>query len=171
MSTQMKLSQKVNHFTVFESRPSTSCCWQKIPPNNLEKLAGWTCDVASGMFSLGGWWRMDWQEKVTVQSCGRALVKPKNQPEGVVLAPWWLKWSALYTADVYAAKTSNNTGYSQPRHLPVPEAAIQAREFTPATISLEWAGQSLGWKVIIQWCGYILVLIWFCLMCDLEWFL
>jgi len=23
---------------------------------------------------------MDWQEKVIVQNCGRALVKPKNQP-------------------------------------------------------------------------------------------
>jgi len=23
---------------------------------------------------------MDWREKVTVQNCGRALVKPKNQP-------------------------------------------------------------------------------------------
>jgi len=30
---------------------------------------------------------MDWREKVTVQNCGRALVKSKNQPEGVVLAP------------------------------------------------------------------------------------
>jgi len=29
---------------------------------------------------------MDWWEKVTVQNCGRALVKPKNQPGGVVLA-------------------------------------------------------------------------------------
>ena len=26
---------------------------------------------------------MDWQEKVTVQDCGRALVKPKNQPGGL----------------------------------------------------------------------------------------
>jgi len=34
---------------------------------------------------------MDWQEKVTVQNCGRALVKPKNQPGGVVLAPQCLK--------------------------------------------------------------------------------
>jgi len=47
----------------------------------------WTCEVVSGMLSLGGWWGMDWQEKVTVQNCGRALVKPKNQPEGTVLAP------------------------------------------------------------------------------------
>jgi len=27
---------------------------------------------------------MDWWEKVIVQNCGRALVKPKNQPGGVV---------------------------------------------------------------------------------------
>jgi len=39
------------------------------------------------MFSLGGWQEMDWWEKVTVRNCGRALVKPKNQPGGVVLAP------------------------------------------------------------------------------------
>jgi len=43
--------------------------------------------VVSGMFTLGGWWEMDWWEKVTVQNCGRALVKPKNQPGGVALAP------------------------------------------------------------------------------------
>jgi len=30
---------------------------------------------------------MEWQEKVIVQNCGRELVKPKNQPGGVVLAP------------------------------------------------------------------------------------
>ena len=29
---------------------------------------------------------MDWREKVTVQNCARALVKPKNQPGRVVLA-------------------------------------------------------------------------------------
>ena len=35
-----------------------------------------------------GWGQvLDWREKVTVQNCGRALVKPKNQPGGVVLAP------------------------------------------------------------------------------------
>jgi len=43
--------------------------------------------------------------------------------------------------DVWAAKRSSNTGYSQPRHLPVPEAAIRAfhitREFIPVTISLK----------------------------------
>ena len=30
---------------------------------------------------------MDWREKVIVQNCGRALVNPKNQLGGVVLAP------------------------------------------------------------------------------------
>jgi len=39
------------------------------------------------MFSLGRWWGMDWREKVTLQNGGRALVKPKNQPGGAVLAP------------------------------------------------------------------------------------
>ena len=45
------------------------------------------CEVVSGMFTLGRWRGVDWWEKVTVQNCGRALVKPKNQPGGVALAP------------------------------------------------------------------------------------
>ena len=36
----------------------------------------------------------------------------------------------MYTVDVWAAKTSSNTEYSQPRHLPVSEAAIQAIHMT-----------------------------------------
>jgi len=36
----MKLTQKVEHFTVFKSFPSTSCCSQEFPPNSLEKI-GW----------------------------------------------------------------------------------------------------------------------------------
>ena len=67
----MKLTQKVDHFTVFESFPSTSCCSQKFPPNKIEKLTGLTCEVVSGMFTLGGWWGMEGQEKVMVQNCGR----------------------------------------------------------------------------------------------------
>jgi len=51
------------------------------------KIDSWTCEVVSEMFSLGGWQRMDWREMVTVQTCVRALVKPKNQPGGAVLAP------------------------------------------------------------------------------------
>jgi len=45
------------------------------------------CEVVSGMFLLGGGLGMDLQEKVTVQNCGRAPVKAKNQRGGVVLAP------------------------------------------------------------------------------------
>jgi len=33
----------------------------------------WRCEVVSGMLSLGGW-----REKVTVQNCGRALVKQQH---------------------------------------------------------------------------------------------
>jgi len=56
VSKQTKLTQKVDHFTVFESFSSTSCCSHKFPPNKIEKLAGWTCEVVSEMFTLGGWW-------------------------------------------------------------------------------------------------------------------
>ena len=52
----------------------------------FKKLDGWTCGVVSVMFSLGGWWGMDWREKDAVQNCGRVQVKPKNQPGGAVLA-------------------------------------------------------------------------------------
>ena len=51
----MKFTQKVDHFTVFESFPSTSCSSHKFPPNKIEKLAGCICKVVSGMFTLGGW--------------------------------------------------------------------------------------------------------------------
>ena len=46
---------------------------------------------------------MDWREKVTVQNCSRILVKSKNQPGGVVLAPKWLKRSIIYSVDVWVA--------------------------------------------------------------------
>jgi len=45
------------------------------------------CEVVLGMLSLGRWRGIDWWEKVMVQNCGRALVKPKNQLGGAVLAP------------------------------------------------------------------------------------
>ena len=115
---------------------------------------------------------MDWWEKVTAQNCGRALVKPKNQPGWVVLAPWWLKRSTIYSVDVRAAKRSSKTGYSQPRHLPVREANIWAFHITmnlPCHNQPRVSNQSLGWKLIVQWCGYMLVvLVGFFLMCDLE---
>ena len=38
------------------------------------------CEVVSGMFTLGGWWGMEWWENVIVQNGGRARVKPENQP-------------------------------------------------------------------------------------------
>jgi len=102
---------------------------------------------------------MDWWEKVTVQNCGRALVKSKNQPGRVVLAPWRLKWSTIYTVDIWATKTSSNTGYSQPRHLPVPEATIWAFHITVNSPPLQLAS---GWKLVAQWCGYMLVVLVWC---------
>jgi len=84
----MKLTQKVNPFTVFNSFPSTSCISQKFPPNNLEKI-GWLEVRGSIKDVFIGWGAggMEWWKKVIVQNCGRALVKHKNQPGGVVLAP------------------------------------------------------------------------------------
>ena len=35
----MKLTQKVDHFTVLESFLNTSCCSQKFPPNKILKRA------------------------------------------------------------------------------------------------------------------------------------
>jgi len=78
----MKLTQKVEYFTVFKNFPSTSCCSLKFPPNNLEKI-DWL-DYQGCFHWVGRVWTGG---KVTVQNCGRALVKPKNQPEGVMLAP------------------------------------------------------------------------------------
>jgi len=73
----MKLTQKVDYFTVFESFPSTSCCSQKFPPNETEKigwldLRGCVTDVYIGKVAGDGL-------KIIVQNCGRVLVKPKNQ--------------------------------------------------------------------------------------------
>ena len=62
---RMKLTQKVDHFTVFKSFPSTRCCSQEFLPNNLEKkLAGWMHEIVSEMFSLGGGRGVDQWEKV-----------------------------------------------------------------------------------------------------------
>ena len=75
----MKLTEKVEHFTVFESFPSTSCCSQKFPPKNLEKI-GWL-DVRGSISDVfigwvGGWWGWIGRKRpVTVQNCGRALQK------------------------------------------------------------------------------------------------
>ena len=68
VSTRMKLTQKVYHFTVFENFPTTSSYSLKFPPNKIENLPSWACEViVTGMFTLGGWWGMEWQAKVRVQ--------------------------------------------------------------------------------------------------------
>jgi len=51
----MKLTQKVDHFTVFESVPSISCCSQKFLPNNLEKI-GWL-DVLDNIWDVFIGWK------------------------------------------------------------------------------------------------------------------
>ena len=63
----MKLTQKVDHFTVFNTLALVAA-HRSSCQITLKKLDGWTCEVVSGMFSLGGWQGMDWWEKVTVQN-------------------------------------------------------------------------------------------------------
>jgi len=83
----MKLTQKLDHFTVLKNFPSTGCCSQKFLSNYLEKIG--LLDVRGSIRDVFVGWGVgiDWREKVTVQNCGRALVKPKNQPGGIVLTP------------------------------------------------------------------------------------
>ena len=87
MSTLTKLTQKVDHFTVFESFPCASCCSQKFLPNKTE-IFGWL-DVRGSIRDVNiGWVAGNGLAgRVMVQNCGKALVKPKNQPGWVVLAP------------------------------------------------------------------------------------
>jgi len=79
----MKLTQKVDHFTVFESFPSTSGCSHKLPAIKIEKI-GWL-DIQGSIRDVHIGWvvGVDWQKKVTVQNCGRAIVKPKTSLEGL----------------------------------------------------------------------------------------
>jgi len=56
VNTRMKLTQKVDNFTVFKSFPSTCCCSQKFPPNNLEKIS-WL-DVRSSVRDIFIGWGM-----------------------------------------------------------------------------------------------------------------
>ena len=68
---------KVDHFTVFESFPitaHTSSHQIRLKRIGLLDMRGSIRDVYTG-WVVG----MDWQEKIIVQNCGRALVKPKNQ--------------------------------------------------------------------------------------------
>jgi len=45
------------------------------------------------MFTLGGWWGMDWREKVIAQNCGRALVKPWRGCAGSLMAEMNTLWT------------------------------------------------------------------------------
>ena len=53
-ATRIKLTQKMDHFTVFNSFPSISCCLMWFPPNKIENLASWTSKVELGILTLGG---------------------------------------------------------------------------------------------------------------------
>ena len=64
---------------------------------------------------------MQQQEKVIVQNGGRAQLKPKTSLEGA--GSLMAEISKIYVVDIWTAETSNNTGYCQPRHSPVPETA------------------------------------------------
>ena len=65
VSTQMKLTQKVDHFTVFESFPSTSCCSHKFPPNKIEKI-GWL-DVWGNIRDVYIGWEGRWTGRKKLQ--------------------------------------------------------------------------------------------------------
>ena len=47
---RMKLTQKMDDFTVFKNF-STSCCLLRFPPNKIENLASWMSEVVSGMLA------------------------------------------------------------------------------------------------------------------------
>ena len=84
----MKLKQKVDHFTVFESLPSTSCCSQKFPTNKIEKngwldVQGSTGDVYIGWVVRNGlegkgyssklWWGTSEVQKPAWKGCAGSL--------------------------------------------------------------------------------------------------
>jgi len=96
VSTRSRLTQKVDHFTLLESFPSTSCCSYKFLPNKIENIDwldvwGSIRDVYIGW--VVGMYR--W-EKVTIQNCGTALVKPKNQGLCWLLSGWNEAHSTLW---------------------------------------------------------------------------
>jgi len=67
------------------------------------------------MFTLGGWWGVEWSLKPAWKGCAGSLMT---------------EMSEIYTVDVRTARTSSNTGYCQPRHSPVPETIIRAFHIT-----------------------------------------
>ena len=50
----MKLTQKLDHFTVLRASLALVAAHRSSRQITLKKLAGWTCKLVSGMFSLGG---------------------------------------------------------------------------------------------------------------------
>ena len=112
------------------------------------------------------------------QACGdvqhmvRALVKPKNQPGWVLVAPWWLKWSKIYTVDVWTAKTSSNTASPDTCQSLKPPFELFTSLWTHPCYNQPQLGRpKFRLELIVQWCGYVcmlVVLVWFCLMCNLE---
>ena len=44
VGTRMKLTQKIDYFTVFESLSSTGCCFVEVQ-NKIENLASWMSKV------------------------------------------------------------------------------------------------------------------------------
>ena len=108
---QTKLTQKVDHFTMFESFPS---CSQKFPPNFgwldmrgsiRDDFIGWVVGVE--VYSTKWWWGMYEAQKPAWKECAGSLMAE-------------MKHVTIYTVDIWTAKTSNNTSYCQPRHLSVP---------------------------------------------------
>ena len=51
----------------------------------------------------------------------------------------------MATLDIWTAKTSSNTGYCQPRHLPVPEIAVRAFHITVNSPLLQLASSTVVW--------------------------
>jgi len=72
----MKLTQKVDNFTVFKSFPSIiSCCSQKFLP---KKLTGWTCKVRSIRDVFIGWGEGDGQKPAWMGCAGSLMAEMKH---------------------------------------------------------------------------------------------
>jgi len=175
VSTWIKLTQRVGHFTVFKSFPSTSCCSQKFPPNNFKKKAGLSCEVVSGMLSLGGWWGWtggkrlqfkiavghQWSPKTSLEElCW--LLNGWNEAQSTVWA-WGLPKEAA-TLDIASPDTCQCL---KPPFEPFTSPWIHPCYNQP------WVSRSkFRLKTNSTVHLYMLVvLVWFCLMCNLERFL
>jgi len=74
----MKLTQKVDHFTVFKTSLTLVAAHRSSRQITYKKIDGW--DVRGSIRDAFIGWVMHRREKVTLQNGGRALVKPKSQP-------------------------------------------------------------------------------------------